>query len=173
MVEVDHVDANVGNGIDDGIEENKNEEMMKIDTSPAKIMAHIDIIQTCHFPIADNKENRKIFEDHACAVCAKIQCTGRGRCRATDKTFAQLNLLTPLVSYRDEGSRELGIEGFDRAMTIGEAIRPFNPILADYFDEDDIQMMHAIICISKDKDASLGKLIIPREYNVKVNKLLR
>lgn len=145
----------------------------KIDTSPARIMAHIDVIQTCHFPIADNKENRKIFEDHACSACAKIQCTGKGRCRATDKTFAQLNLLTPLVSYRDEGSPELGIEGFDRVMTIGEAIRPFNPILADYFDEEDIQVMHAIICIGKDKDASLGKLIIPHEYNVKVNKLLR
>jgi hypothetical protein len=157
----------------DDIDDDAKEEMKKIDTSPAKIMAHIDIIQTCHFPIADNKENRKIFEEHICNVCAKIQCTGKGRCRATDKTFAQLNLLTPLVSYRDEGSPELGIEGFDRAMTIGDAIRPFNHILADYFDEEDVQTMHAIICISKDKDASLGKLIIPREYNVKVNKLLR
>lgn len=145
----------------------------KIDTSPARIMAHIDVIRTCHFPIADNKENRKIFEEHICTVCAKIYCTGRGRCRATDKTFAQLNLLTPLVSYRDEGSVELGIEGFDRVMTIGEALRPFNTILADYFDEEGVQIMHAVICISKDKDASLGKLIIPREYNVKVSKLLR
>lgn len=149
------------------------DDVEKIDTSPARIMAHIDVIQTCHFPIADNKENRKIFEGHICTVCTKIQCTGRGRCKATDKTFAQLNLLTPLVSYRDEGSRELGIEGFDRVMTIGEAIRPFNPILADYFDEEDVQTMHAIICLAKNKDASLGKLIIPREYNVKVNKLLR
>lgn len=159
--------------VDIDVEDDKKEDVKKIDTSPAKIMAHIDIIQTCHFPIADNKENRKIFEEYVCTICAKISCTGRGRCRATDKTFVQLNLLTPLVSYRDEGSRELGIEGFDRVMTIGDAIRPFNPILADYFDEEDIQTMHAIICISKDKDASLGKLIIPREYNVKVNKLLR
>lgn len=166
------VDIDVDDNIDD-VNNDEEEKIRKIDTSPAKIMAHIDVIQTCHFPIADNKENRKIFQEHICSVCAKIQCTGKGRCRATDKTFAQLNLLTPLVSYRDEGSRELGIEGFDRVMTIGEALRPFNPILADYFDEDDIQMMHAIICISKDKNESLGKLIIPREYNVKVNKLLK
>jgi len=171
MVDVEVDDVEVGDV--DNVDNDKKEEMKKIDTSPARIMAHIDVIQTCHFPIADNKENRKIFEYHICSVCAKIQCTGRGRCKATDKTFAQLNLLTPLVSYRDEGSRELGIEGFDRVMTIGEAIRPFNPILADYFDEEDVQTMHAIICLAKNKDASLGKLIIPREYNVKVNKLLR
>lgn len=157
----------------DGAEEKEDVIKRKIDISPARIIAHIDIIQTCHFPIADNKDNRKIFEEHVCSVCAKIYCTGKGRCKATDKTFVQLNLLTSLVSYRDEGSAELGIEGFDRVMTIGEAIRPFNPILADYFDEEDVQTMHAVICISKDKDVSLGKLVIPRDYNVKVNKLLR
>ena len=53
------------------------EETIKIDTSPAKIHAHIDVIQTCHFPIADTPENRKIFENHICSVCAKIRCTGK------------------------------------------------------------------------------------------------
>ena len=148
MVGVNDVnDVNDVNGVDD-VDDDKKEETRKIGTSPARIMAHIDVIQTCHFPIADNNDNRKIFEGHICTVCAKIYCTGKGRCRATDKTFAQLNLLTPLVSYRDEGSPELGIEGFDRIMTIGEAIRPFNPILADYFDEEDVQTMHVVICIS-------------------------
>lgn len=145
----------------------------EINIDYAKIMAHIDIIQTCHYPIADNKDNRKIFDNYICTICAGISCTGKRRCRAIDKTFAQLNLLTPLVLYRDEGSPELGIEGFDRIMTIGQAIRPFNPILADYFDEDGVQIMHTIICLTKDKDISLGKLIIPQEYNVKVSKLLK
>lgn len=154
----------------------KEEKRIKIDTSIARILAHIDIIQTCHLPIADTPENRKIFEAHICDVCAKINCTGVGRCRATAMTFAQLNLLTALVSFRDEGSPELGIDGFDRVVTIGEGLRPFNPVLADYFDEEDNQFLHALICIAKDKsegEITLGKLAIPKKYNVKVNKLLK
>ncbi len=138
----------------------------------AKIHAHMDIIRTCHFPIADIEENRKIFEDHACLVCAKIKCTGKGRCKATSLTFAQLNLLTPIVSYRDEGSVELGIIGFDRVMTIGHALRPFNPLLADYFDEKDVQILHCLVCLAKNKDdLNIGRLVIPKEYNVRVEKI--
>lgn len=158
----------------DGHKEDK-ENTIKIDTSVARIQAHIDIIQTCHFPIADTQENRKIFEDHICAVCAKIRCTGIGRCKATSLTFAQLNLLTALVSFHDPGSPELGIEGFSRVVTIGEGLRPFNLVLADYFDERDVQILHAMICIAKSKTEekiSLGKLTIPKEYKVKVNKLI-
>lgn len=156
----------------------ENEKKVKekiIDTSPAKIQAHLDVIRTCHFPIADNSENRKIFENYICSICEKISCTGKGRCKATDRTFAQLNLLTSLVIYRDEGSIELGIDGFDRVVTIGKALRPFNPILADYFAEDDIQELHALICLAKSKNENiiLGKLVIPKEYNVKVDKIFK
>ena len=47
--------------------------MEKIDISPARIMAHIDIIQTCHFPIADNKENRKKFEEYICDIHVLVE----------------------------------------------------------------------------------------------------
>lgn len=92
------------------------------------IESHIDVVTALHFPIADNKENRKKFEEYLCQTCSRIQCTGKGRCRATSMTMAQINLLTGLVKFRDEGSPELGIEGFDRVVTIGHALRPFNPI---------------------------------------------
>ncbi len=145
-----------------------------IDTSPGRIMAHMDVIKTLHFPIPDTPENRKMLEAYICTICAKIQCTGIGRCRVTAMTMAQINLLTAVVTIRDEGSRELGIEGFDRVITIGEALRPFNPMLADYFGDDDIQELHAIICLAKSKNPniSLGTLKIPKEYNIKTNKLL-
>lgn len=155
-------------------EEDKEKETLKIDTSPAKILSHIDIIQTCHFPIADTPENRIKFEEYICEVCDKISCTGRRRCRATATTMAQINLLTAIVSFKDEGSVELGIDGFDRVITIGKALRPFNPILADYFEDGDNQFLHAIICAAKNKspDISLGKILIPKDYHVKINKLL-
>lgn len=150
--------------------------MKKWNITPAMILAHMDVIKTCHRAIADTSENRKIFEDYICSICSRVNCTGKGRCKATDKTFAQLNLLTALVSFRDEGSIELGIEGFDRIMTIGEALVPFNPILADYFLDEEKQILHAFICLAKDDDKktlNLGTMVIPKDYNVKVHKLKR
>lgn len=143
--------------------------------TPGIIRAHLDMIMALHFPIADNSENRKKFEEYMCQVCSRIRCVGIGRCRATAMTMAQINLLTGLVTFRDEGSPELGIEGFDRVVTIGEALKPFNPILAEYFEEEDNQTLHVIICMAKSEnpDISLGKLAIPKEYNVKVNKLVK
>lgn len=141
--------------------------------TPAIIQAHLDVIMSCHFPIADTPENRKRLEAHICSVCCEMQCTGKGRCRATATTMAQINLLTGFVIIKDEGSPELGIEGFDRIVTIGEAIRPFNPILADYFIEEKKEELHVWICLAKRKTgATLGKLIIPKDYNIKAEKLL-
>ncbi len=153
-------------------EKGENDEL-RVDTSQARILSHIDIIKTCHFAIADTPENRKIFENYICTICAKIKCTGTGRCKATAMTIAQINLLTPIVSFRDEGSAELGIEGFDRVMTIGDAIRPFNLLLSDYFKEGDNQIFHAIVCMAKrkDSDINLGNIVIPKDYNVKVEKI--
>jgi len=140
--------------------------------TPGIVQAHIDVIKSLHFPIADNSENRKKFEEYMCSACAKIQCTGIGRCRATAKTIAQINLLTGLVTFRDEGSPELGIEGFDRVVTIGHGIRPFNPMLADYFEEDGVQELHILICITKKEGkTSLGTLVIPKDYNIKTEKV--
>lgn len=148
-----------------------------MEMTPAKIQTHIDVISCLHFPIADNSENRKKFEEYLCSICSEIGCTGKRRCRATSMTMAQLNLLTGIVSFRDEGSIELGIGEFDRIVTIGKAIRPFNPALADYFDENggENEKLHIIICMAKSKDPSisLGKLIIPKEYNIKTEKLYR
>lgn len=151
---------------------NENKKKKRIELTPAKIQSHIDIITSLHYAIADTHENRKKLENHICKVCCKIGCTGRGRCRATDVTMAQINLLTGLVVIRDEGSMELGIGGYDRVITIGEAVEPFNPVLADYFKEDGIGALHAVICLAKNKNISLGKLKIPAEYNVKVDRLL-
>lgn len=95
-----------------------------------------------------------------------------GRCRATNLTMAQINLLTGLVTIRDEGSMELGIGGYDRIVTIGEALEPFNPTLADYFKEEGVEMLHTMLCLAKSKGTSLGKLNIPEEYNVKTDKLI-
>lgn len=140
--------------------------------TPAMIQAHADVINTCHFPIADNSENRKKFEEYICQICSRIQCVGIGRCKATPKTVAQINLLTGLVTFRDEGSPELGIDSFDRVVTIGHAIRPFNHLLAEYFDEEGVQELHVLICLSiKEGDMNLGKLVIPKDYNIKVNKV--
>lgn len=140
--------------------------------TPGMIESHIDIITVLHFPIADNPENRKKFEEYLCQTCSRIQCTGTGRCRATSTTMAQINLLTGLVKFRDEGSRELGIEGFDRIVTIGQALRPFNPMLADYFEEDGKQELHIAICFAKkERGSSLGKLTIPKDYNIKIEKV--
>ena len=144
----------------------------KIEITSAIVQSHIDIITCLHYAIADTPENRKKFEDHICKVCCKIGCTGKGRCRATDLTMAQLNLLTALVVIRDEGSMELGIGGYDRIITIGEALEPFNQALSDYFKEEDNEALHACLCISKDKDISLGKLKIPAWYNVRTDRLL-
>lgn len=140
--------------------------------TPGTILAHIDVITALHFPIADNKENRKKLEEYLCQTCGRIQCAGIGRCRATSMTMAQINLLTGLVKIRDEGSRELGIEGFDRVVTIGHAIRPFNPMLADYFEEDGKQELHILICLAKKENGSiLGTLVIPKDYNIKAEKV--
>lgn len=137
-----------------------------------KIQAHADVVTALHFPIADNPQNRKKFEEYLCQTCSMIQCTGTGRCRATSTTMAQINLLTGLVTFRDEGSRELGIEGFDRVVTIGHALRPFNPMLADYFEEDGNQELHVLICLAnKESGTVLGKLIIPKDYNIKTEKV--
>lgn len=149
-----------------------NSEKKRIELTPAAVQSHIDIITSLHCAIADTSENRKRLESHICKVCCKIGCTGRGRCRATDVTMAQINLLTGLVVIRDEGSMELGIGEYDRIITIGEALEPFNPALADYFKEDGVQALHTTICIAKNKNVSLGKLNIPAEYNVKVDRLL-
>jgi len=144
----------------------------KENITPGIIESHIDVIRALHFPIADNTENRKRFEEYLCQVCSRIRCTGRGRCRATATTMAQINLLTGLVTFRDEGSPELGIEGFDRVVTIGNAIRPFNPVLADYFEEDGVQELHTLICIAKkESGTSLGTLVIPKDYNIKTKKI--
>lgn len=139
--------------------------------TPGIIQAHIDVIMALHFPIADNSENRKKFEEYMCQTCSRIQCVGIGRCKATSKTMAQINLLTGLVAFRDEGAPELGIEGFDRVVTIGHAIRPFNPMLADYFEEDGKQELHVLICLAKKEGTSLGTLIIPAGYNIKTEKV--
>lgn len=144
----------------------------KIEMTPATVQSHIDIITSLHCAIADTPENRKKLENHICKVCCKIGCTGRGRCRATDVTMAQINLLTGLVVIRDEGSMELGIGEYDRVITIGEALEPFNIALADYFKEDGVGVLHTAICLAKNKNVSLGKLNIPAEYNVKVDRLL-
>lgn len=142
--------------------------------TPGIVQSHIDVICALHVPVADNPENRKKFEEYLCTACSKIQCTGVGRCRATSTTMAQINLLTGLVTFRDEGSRELGIEGFDRVVTIRHALRPFNPALADYFEEDGMQELHVLICLSKSKNPniSLGTLVVPKEYNIKTEKIL-
>lgn len=145
---------------------------MTIEITPAVVQSHIDVIKALHYAIADTPENRKKLEDHVCGVCCKIGCTGRGRCRATSLTMAQINLLTGLVTIRDEGSMELGIGGYDRVITIGEALEPFNHVLADYFKEDGKEKLHTMICLAKSKGVSLGKLNIPIGYNVKVDKLL-
>lgn len=145
---------------------------MKMEITPAIVQSHIDVIAALHCAIADTHENRKKFEDHVCRVCCKIGCTGRGRCKATSLTMAQINLLTGLVTIRDEGSMELGIGGYDRVVTIGEALEPFNPVLADYFKEEGIEILHTMLCLAKSKDVSLGKLNIPAGYNVKIDKLL-
>lgn len=74
--------------------------------------------------------------------------------------------------FRDDGSRELGIEGFDRVVSIGKAIRPFNPVLADYFDEDGKEELHIKICLAKkESGGSLCTLTIPKDYNVKTEKV--
>ena len=140
----------------------------------AMILSHIDIIGALHFAIPDTPENRKKLENHVCRVCCKIGCTGEGRCRATDLTMAQINLLTGLVVIRDEGSMELGIGGYDRLITIGEALEPFNPVLSDYFKEEGKEALHATICIAKSRGENicLGTLKIPEEYNVKTNRLI-
>jgi len=156
--------------------EEKSEEKFegKINISNAKILSHADIIKTCHFAIADTSENRKILENHICSICAKIKCTGVGRCRATATTIAQINLLTPLVSFRDEGSPELGIESFDRVITIGDALRPFNALLSDYLNEEENLTLHALVCLAdKDSNIGFGRLVIPKDYNVKVDKILK
>lgn len=145
---------------------------MKIQITSAVIQAHIDVITALHFAIADTPENRKKFEDHICGICCKRGCTGRGRCKATSLTMAQINLLTGLVTIRDEGSMELGIGGYDRIITIGEALEPFNSALADYFKEDGVGELHIVLCLAKSKGVSLGKLNIPVGYNVKTDKLL-
>jgi hypothetical protein len=152
--------------------ENMKNENMKTEITPVIIQSHIDVITSLHYAIADNPENRKKLEDYVCNVCCKIGCTGRGRCKTTSLTMAQINLLTGLVTIRDEGSMELGIGGYDRVITIGEALKPFNPILADYFKEEGKEMLHTILCLAKSKGTSLGKLNIPTEYNVKTDKLL-
>lgn len=145
---------------------------MKIQITSAVIQSHIDVITALHHAIADTPENRKKFEDYICGICCKRGCTGRGRCKATSLTMAQINLLTGLVTIRDEGSMELGIGGYDRIITIGEALEPFNPALADYFKEDGVGELHTALCLAKSKSISLGKLNIPVEYNVKTDKLL-
>ncbi len=152
--------------------EYENNEEKKIEITPAIIRSHIDIITSLHYAIADTPENRKRLEDHICRVCCKIGCTGIGRCKATDMTMVQINLLTGLVTIRDEGSMELGIGGYDRVVTIGEALEPFNPVLSDYFKEEGKEALHAMLCIAKDKNVSLGKLNIPKEYNIKTDRLL-
>lgn len=150
-----------------------NSEYMNMEMTPAVIQSHIDIIAALHYAIADTPENRKKLENHVCTVCCKKLCTGRGRCRATSLTMAQINLLTGLVTIRDEGSMELGIGEYDRIITIGEALEPFNPVLADYFKEDkDREILHTMLCLAKSRGVSLGKLKIPAEYNVKTDKLL-
>jgi len=146
-------------------------EKKRIELTPATVLSHIDIITSLHYAIADTSENRKKLENHICRVCCKIWCTGRGRCKATDITMAQINLLTGLVVLRDEGSMELGIGGYDRVITIGEALEPFNSVLADYFKEDGIEALHTTICIAKSKNISLGKLKIPIEYNIRTDRL--
>ena len=145
-----------------------------IDTNSGRILAHMDIIGSLHHAIPDTSENRKKLEGYICSTCCEIACTGKGRCRAIDITFVQLNLLTALVTIRDEGSPELGIEGFNRVIPIGEALTPFNIALADYLKEEDNQILHAMICFAKSKnpDITLGKLVIPKGYNIKVNKLI-
>ncbi len=145
-----------------------------MEITPAIVQSHIDIINCLHHAIADTPENRKKLEEHICNVCCKIWCTGRGGCKATDLTMAQINLLTGLVTIRDEGSMELGIGSYDRVITIGEALEPFNPMLAEYFREEKREELHTVICIAKakDKDFNLGNLYIPTEYNVKTKKLL-
>lgn len=147
--------------------EMKNE----LKVTPAIIQAHIDVIGCLHYPIADSPENRKKFEEYICSVCSKIRCTGRGRCKATATTMAQINLLTGLVTFRDEGSPELGIEGFDRIVTIGDALAPFNPVLSDYLKEESRQELHVLICLAKKEGTSLGTLIIPKDYNIKTEKV--
>jgi len=133
--------------------------------TPGMILAHLDVIKALHFAIADNPENRKKFEDYMCQICSRVWCSGR--CKATSRTMAQINLLTGFVTFRDEGSPELGIEGFDRVVTIGHAIRPFNDALADYFEEDGKQELHALICLAKKEGTSLGTLVVPKSYNIK------
>ena len=138
----------------------------------AIIQSHIDVITALHYAIADSPENRKKLEDYVCSVCCKIGCTGRGRCKATSLTMAQINLLTGLVTIRDEGSMELGIGDYDRVVTIGEALEPFNPALADYFKEEGVGELHVTLCLARNNGTSLGRLNIPAIYNVKTDKLL-
>jgi hypothetical protein len=67
---------------------------------------------------------------------------------------------------------ELGIGGYDRIITIGEALEPFNPALAEYFKGEGVEILHTKLCLAKSKGVSLGKLNIPAGYNVKTDKLL-
>jgi hypothetical protein len=145
---------------------------MTIEITQAVIRSHIDVVTALHYAISDSPENRKKLENHICNVCCKVGCTGRGRCRATSLTMAQINLLTGLVTIRDEGSMELGIGSYDRVITIGEALEPFNPALSDYFKEEDKETLHTMLCLAKSKGVSLGKLNIPAGYNVRTDKLL-
>jgi hypothetical protein len=154
------------------IDEKKN----KIEITPAIIQSHIDVITCLHYAIADTPENRKRLEDHVCKICCKKWCTGKGRCKATDLTMAQINLLTGLVIIRDEGSMELGIGEYDRVITIGVALEPFNPELAAYFKEEDKEALHIMLCLAKNKDTKLGKLDLPKlkipdDYNIRTDRL--
>lgn len=40
----------------------------------AMILSHIDVINCLHYPIADNPENRKKFDEYICSICCKISC---------------------------------------------------------------------------------------------------
>ena len=155
-------------------EKNENREERKKDITYAMILSHIDIIGALHFAIPDTPENRKKLEKHICNVCCKIGCTGEGRCRATDLTMAQINLLTGLLVIRDEGSMELGIGGYDRIITIGEALVGLNAVLSVYFIEEGTEWLDGTNCLARGrcKGVSLGMLGIPREYNVKTNRLI-
>ncbi len=116
-----------------------------------EVMAHIDIINALHQPIVDNKKNRVALINHVCMVCAdRRKCVRRQiRCRATDITMIQINILTPIVSIEDPGEADLDIPPFSRLLTIGEVITPFNWALSEYLKEERAATIHLALSMMR------------------------
>lgn len=122
----------------------------------ALILAHMDVINTCHFILQDSPELRKFIENYACSVCfEKDTCKIKGRCKATDNTINQLNTLTTLVTLHDNGAPEFGLLEKDRIFTLDLMLKPINPVLADYLSEGENLKIHLAICLANMKDRTL------------------